>query len=812
MGDLPGKAEVIVVGGGAVGCSIAYHLAHRGCSDVLLLERDRLTSGTTWHAAGLVGQLRGTPNLTRLAQYGTELYENLEAETGQPTGFVKCGSIMLASSEARWAEVRRAHSTATAFGVETELLTPEQVQERWPLIDLDGVWGGLWLPNDGQINPTDLTMALARGARANGAVLREQTPVTRLLHEDGRVVGVATEDGEVRADTVVLAAGMWSRELGHTAGVKLPLHAAEHFYVVTEALSEPPGRLPVLRDPDHAIYVKEDAGKLLVGMFEPTAKPWGMEGIPQDFSFEQLPDDWDHVMPQLEAAAARVPAFMQAGVQTFFNGPESFTPDDRFLLGETPELDGLFVACGFNSIGVQSAGGVGKALADWIVEGHPPMDLGDVDVRRTLAFQDNARYLHDRTRETLGLLYATHWPYRQYDTARNARRSPLHVRLAAEGAVFGEAAGWERPDFFGEKGADTPYDQSFDRPAWFDLHAQEHLAVRNDLGLFDLTSFAKLLVQGPDAQAALDHVCSSRMDVAPGRVVYTLLLNERGGVEADLTVTRLERARYLLVLPATMQRRAMHWLQRHLPRDLRATIADVTAAEAVIGVMGPRARDFLQKTSGADLSNAACPFGHAVEIEVGYAPVRAARISYVGELGWELYVSSEFAAHVLDTLLDQPAPPRPCGFHTLHSMRTESGFRHWGHDMSDEDDPLAAGLGFAVAKDKDFIGRAAVDARRGQPRASRLVSLKLEDPDPLLYHDEPILQDGRVVGRVTSGRYGHEVGAAVGLGWVTRADGQTVDADFLATPGFEIEVAGARVPARLALQPFIDPRRERMRG
>jgi 4-methylaminobutanoate oxidase (formaldehyde-forming) len=378
--------------------------------------------------------------------------------------------------------------------------------------------------------------------------------------------------------------------------------------------------------------------------------------------------------------------------------------------------------------------------------------------------------------------------------------------------VFGEAAGWERPDFFGPSDRDTPYDQSFDRPAWFDLHAEEHLAVRNDLGLFDLTSFAKFLVQGPDAAAALDHLCSSRMHVAPGRVVYTLLLNERGGIEADLTVTRLDAERYLLVLPGTMQRRAMHWLKRHLPRDLRATITDVTAAEAVIGVMGPRARDFLQATSGADLSSAACPFGHAVEIEVGYAPARAARISYVGELGWELYVSSEFAAHVLDTLLDRPEPPRLCGFHTLHSMRTESGFRHWGHDMSDEDDPLAAGLGFAVAKDKDFLGRAAVDALRGQPRASRLVSLKLADPDPLLYHDEPILLDGRVVGRVTSGRYGHEVGAAVGLGWVTNADGKTVDADFLAKPGFEIEVAGTRVPASLALQPFVDPRHERMRG
>jgi len=810
-GSLPEHAQVVIIGGGAVGCSVAYHLAHHGWTDVLLLERDRLTSGTTWHAAGLVGQLRATPNMTRLAQYGTELYGRLEAETGQRTGFLQRGSIMLASSDGRWEEIRRAHSTAKCFGLETHLLPLEAVRERWPLVSTDGVRGGLWLPKDGQINPADLTRALATGARRLGTVVREGTPVRGVTARDGRVAGVETDDGFVAAEYVVNCAGMWGRQVGRMAGVDIPLHAAEHFYVVTETLAEPPGALPVLRDPDNAIYFKEDAGKLLVGMFEPVAKPWGMAGIPDDSSFTQLPADWEHLEPQLEAAMQRVPVFGEAGIQLFFNGPESFTPDDRYLLGETPELPGFFVACGFNSVGVQSAGGAGRVLADWIVRGHPPMDLADVDIRRMLPFHNGSRYLHDRTVESLGLLYGMHWPYRQYDSARGVRRSPLHDRLAALGAAFGEAAGWERPDFFGDPGTKPEYDYSFGRPAWFERHAAEHRAAREDLVIFDQSGFAKFLVQGPDAERALQRLSSNRIDIEPGRAVYTLLLNGRGGIESDVTVTRLDQERFLVVSPATAQRRDYHWLRRHLPRDLRATVTDMTSAETVLGIMEPRSREFLQTLCGTDLANAACPFGYWVEVEIGYARARALRMTYVGELGWELYIPAEFAEGAFEAIMSRPDAPRPAGFLALHSLRTESAYRHWGHDISDEDDPFSAGLGFAVARDTDFIGREAAEALRARPRSRRLVSLKLEDPEPLLYHDEPVYLEDRIVGRTTSGRYGHTVGAAVALAWVEHPDGGPVDGAFLERNVFRVEVAGEPVDARLSLRAFHDPDRKRVK-
>ncbi len=811
--ELPSRAQVIIVGGGIVGCSLAYHLTKLGWRDVVLLERRELTCGTTWHAAGLVGQLRSTHNMTRLAKYTAELYAELERETGQATGFRQRGSIMLARNAERLEELRRSASMARCFGLETRMLDRDAVQDQWPLASLADVAGALLIPSDGQTNPVDTTRALAKGARQGGARIFENTRVEQIMHSDGCVTGVRTGAGDVEAEYIVNCGGMWGHEIGRLCGVNVPLHAAEHFYVVTEAMPELARDLPVLRDPDQALYFKEDAGKLLVGMFEPVAKPWGMDGIPEQFCFDQLPDDWEHLQPQLEAAVARVPSLENTGLQLFFNGPESFTPDDRYLLGESPELRNFFVACGFNSVGIQSAGGAGKVLAEWIARGHPPMDLWDVDVRRMMPFQGNRRYLHDRTVEGLGLLYAMHWPHRQYATARPVRTSPFHERLRRRGACFGETAGWERPNWFAPGQEEPRYEYSWGRQNWFAHSAGEHGAVRERVGLFDQSSFAKFLIQGRHAQRFLDRVAANDVAVAPDRIVYTQLLNERAGIEADVTVTRISETEFLLVAGAAEQTRVLAWLRRHILPDEALWVSDVTSAYAVLGVMGPDSRTFLQQFTPADLSDNAIQFGCSHEIDLGYARVRAARMSYVGELGWELYIPTEFAASVFDLIggdagADQP---RMAGFHALNSLRLESGYRHWGHDITDEDTPLQAGLKFAVALNKPgFIGREALLRQLDRPLTRRLVSIMLCDPEPLLYHDEPIWLNGRIVGRTTSGAYGHSLGAAVALGYVEHSQG--IDRAFVEQNGFEVEVAARRVPAKLSLRPFYDPRRLRVKA
>jgi 4-methylaminobutanoate oxidase (formaldehyde-forming) len=798
-------ARVIVVGGGIVGCSVAYHLTRLGWTDVLLLERKKLTCGTTWHAAGLVGQLRATLNLTKLARYTAELYAGLEAETGQATGFKRTGSVSIASTPARFEELRRGASMAKTFGLDVEVISPAQVRELWPLLDGDDVVGGVYLPGDGQTNPTDTTMALAKGARQAGARILEDVKVTGVNTANGRVTGVRTEQGDIAAEVVVNCAGMWGREMGLMAGVNVPLHACEHFYAITEPVTGMPAGLPVLRDPDSCTYFKEDAGKILFGAFEPRAKPWGMDGIPEDFCFDELPEDIDHFTPILEAAMARVPALQTAGIRRFFNGPESFTPDNRYLLGEAPELRGFFVAAGFNSIGIQSAGGAGKVLAEWIVDGHPPMDLWDVDTRRMQPFQGGASYLRQRAGEALGLLYAMHWPYRQYETVRGLRRSPLHSRLAAHGACFGEVAGWERPNWFAPPGVEPVYEYSYGRQNWFPHAAAEHMAARRNVALFDLTSFAKFLVQGPDSENILLTVCSNDLAIPPGRVVYTPWLNERGGIEADVTVSRLAEDRFLVVAGAATAVRVLDWLRRTMPEAARVSVTDVTSAYAVLAVMGPNSRDLLASVSTADLSKAAFPFAALREIEICTAPVLAQRMSYVGELGWELYVPSEYAGGVFDTLWAAGVDHglRLAGMHTLDSCRLEKGFRHWGHDIGDEDTPLEAGLAFACAFDKTppFIGREALQRQRQDGVKRSLVQFVLDDAGPLLYHNEPIVRDGRIVGRLTSGAYGHALGRAVGMGYI--ADPGGVDAAFVQAGRYQIEIAGERFGASASLRPHL---------
>ena len=808
-------ARVVIVGGGIVGCSVAYHLAALGWRDIVLLERKRLTSGTTWHAAGLIAQLRASKNMTRLARYSQELYSRLEEETGMATGFRHTGSITVALTEARHEEILRQAAMARAFDVDVEEIGPQEVAERYPHLNCDDVVGGVYLPRDGQGDPGNIALALARGAKQKGATIHEGVAVTSVERQGRRVTGVnwQAEDGTQGSTTcemVVNCAGMWAREVGQMAGVNVPLHACEHFYIVTENIPDL-GALPVLRVPDECAYYKEDAGKILLGAFEPNAKPWGMDGIPADFEFDQLPEDVDHFEPILADAVRRMPILAETGIHTFFNGPESFTPDDAYHLGLAPEMDNLWVAAGFNSIGIQSAGGAGMALAQWMDGGERPFDLGDVDIARMQPFQGNRRYLRERVSEALGLLYADHYPYRQKETARGVRRSPFHHQLTEHGAVFGEHAGWERANWFALTGQAPEYAYSWKRQTFFDNVAGELSAVRNGVGAYDLSSFGKLRVEGPDAEAVMNRICGADMSVAAGRIVYTQFLNEHGGIEADVTVTRLSETAYLVVTPAGTRLADETWIRRHLG-EARCVVTDVTAGEAVLAVMGPKARALMHMVSPDDFSNESHPFGNAREIEIGLGLARAHRVSYVGELGWELYVGSDMAAHVFETVCAAGADLglKLCGLHMMDCARLEKGFRHFGHDITCEDHVLEAGLGFAVSKTKaDYIGRRAVEVMRETGPARRLVQFMLKDPELLLYHNEPIIRDGEIVGFLTSGGYGHHLGAAVGLGYVP-CKGET-EAQLLAS-NFSIDVKGTRIPATASLKPLYDRASERMRS
>ena len=812
--ECPDRAQVVIIGGGVIGCSVAYHLAELGWTDVVLVERKSLTSGTTWHAAGLVGQLRATQNLTRMAQYTTDLYANLENLTGQATGFRQNGSLSLATDSERFEELKRGASMASCFGLEVEVITPEEALKLYPIMTTENLVGAVFLPRDGQTNPTDTTQALARGARNKGVKILEKTQATRLEKQSGRVSAVVTDQGRIECDFVVNCAGMWGRQVGEMAGVAVPLHAAEHFYVVTEPIPDLPRDLPVVREPSACNYYKEEAGKLMVGMFEPVAKPWGMEGIPEDFEFGTLPEDVDHIEAQLGYAIDRIPVLGETGIKIFFNGPESFTPDNRYFLGPSPEVSNFFVAAGFNSIGIQSAGGAGKVLAEWIVNGQAPMDLWDVDIRRMMPFQKNKHYLHDRTVEALGLLYAMHWPFRQPESARGVRTSPFHLQLKGQGACFGETAGWERANWFAPSGIDPVYEYSFRKQNWFPYSASEHWAVRERVGVFDMSSFGKFLLQGPDACKVLNRVSANQVDVAPGKVVYTQWLNDQGGIESDLTVTRMSEDQYLVVTAAASQMRDFYWLRESIRADERAYVTDVTAGYGVLSVMGPKSRELLAQMTPADLSNEAFEFGTSQEIEMGYGLVRASRISYVGELGWELYVPSDFALGIFDLLIEkgEAFDLAPAGLHALNSLRIEKAYRHWGHDIGPDDDPLQAGLGFAVDwnKSEGFRGREALARAADSLPSRRMVQFLLQEPDQMLYHEEPIWRDGERVGRTTSGMYGHSLGGCIGLGYVSHESG--VDRAFVSEGNWEVEVAGERIAAKASLSPMYDPRSERVRA
>ena len=818
--SVPTHARVVIIGGGIMGCSTAYHLAKNGWKDVVLLEQGRLSGGTTWHAAGLVGQLRGFQNLTRLIQYSTKLYAGLEAETGLATGWKQCGSISVARTPERMTYLRRSAATANKQGVVCEELTPAQAGEKYPIMRTDDLVGAVWLPGDGKANPADITQALAKGARNNGVRIFEKTRVTAIDTKDGhrgpRVAGVQTTEGPIAAEIVVNCGGQWARQVGRMVGVTVPLYSCEHMYIVTEKMEGVPRDLPVMRDPDGYIYFKEEVGGLLMGGFEPEAKPWNKDVIPDDFEFGMLPDDWEQFQILMDNALIRVPALEKTGIKTFMNGPESFTPDLNYILGEAPQLEGFFVGAGFNSMGIASSGGAGMALAEWIIAGEPTLDLWPVDIRRFANFHGNDAWLRDRVAETLGLHYKMPWPQRENESGRPFRRSPLYDRLKARGAWFGNKMGWDRPNWFAGSGKTPDMQYGWGRGAWFDAVAAEHRATREGVTVVDETSFGKFLVQGRDAEQVLQRLCTNDIAVPIGRTVYTGLLNTRGTYESDLTIARLARDRFMVITGSAQVTRDADWINRNVAEDAHFTLTDVTGAWTVLSVMGPNSRALLQKVSKADFSNEAFPFATIREIGVGYATVLASRRTYMGELGWELYVPVEFAVTVFETLHGAGAEVglRDMGYYAIEGLRIEKAYRAWGRELTPDDTPWQAGLGWAVklGKPGGFIGRDALVDARAKPLARRLVSVVIEDREPLLWGGEALLRDGRPVGDLTSAGYGHTVGASVGLGYVTRADGEAVDATWLESGKFEIDLAGVRLAAKVGLKAPYDPAGARIRG
>ena len=814
---IPAKASAIIIGGGVIGASVAYHLTKLGWKDVLLLERKQFSCGTTWHAAGLVGTMRSNENHAKLAQYSMSILLDIEKETGQSTGFKQVGSLSIAYTEQRFEELKRVASMNNAFGVtKVDIITPTEVKALYPYLETSDLLGASWVDHDGYASPVDVTTAFIKGARKRGALCLEGVKVTGIVVESGIVLGVETDQGDIQADYVVNCAGMWAREVGKMAGVNIPLHAAEHYYAVTEKL-DLPLNLPVMRDYDKCSYYKQDAGSLLVGQFEPNAIPWGQNGIPEDFCFDEIDGHFDEqILPLLEQSMMRVPILKEAGWRKFFCGPESFTPDDQFHIGAAPEVKNFFVAAGLNSIGIQSSGGVGKVLSEWMHHGYAPLDLWGNDIRRMYSFQGTRHYLQNRVSETLGLLYDNHWPYRQMETSRNVRHSPIHERLVAHNACFGEVAGWERPNWFAPQGVEPRYQYSFNRQNWFEYSAAEHRAFRERIALFDQSSFSKYLVQGRDSCAALQRICTADIDVAVNKMVYTHWLNERGGIEADLTVTRLAENCYLIVSAAAVTIKDLDWLAKNIPEELFCTVTDVTNSWAILGVMGPDSRSFLTEVLGVSMENTDFPFGITKPVEIGCAVGRAARVSFVGELGWELYVPADMARHAFDILwaAGEKYGLALAGLHALDSGRIEKKFLHFGHDVTDEDTPLECGYGFVCNFDKNipFIGRDSIlkQKEEGSWKRKRLIQFLLKEPVELLYHHEPIICNGELVGHLTSGNYGHTLGGAVGLGYVYNKTG--VDEDYVNASTFEIEVAGRRIPARASLKAMYDPRALRMRA
>ncbi|PCJ92228.1 MAG: FAD-dependent oxidoreductase [Hyphomicrobiales bacterium] len=816
MSDFPTTAKAVIIGGGIVGCSTAYHLAKLGWTDTVLLERKKLTSGTTFHAAGLVGQLRGSANITQLLGYSVKLYDQLEKETGQATGWKMNGGLRLACTQERWTEVKRQATTAHSFGLDMQLLTPKEALELWPLMRIDDVIGAAYLPTDGQANPSDITQSLAKGARMAGARIFEDTKVISVEMDKGKIKAVHTDQGRIECEVVICCAGQWTRDFAKTVGVNVPLISVEHQFMITEPIEGVTSDMPTLRDPDRLTYYKEEVGGLVMGGYEPNPIPWANDGIPKGFHYSLLDSNFDHFEPMMELSLGRVPALETAGIKQLINGPESFTPDGNFILGEAPELANFYVGAGFNAYGIAAGGGAGMALAEWVHKGEPPYDLWPVDIRRFGRPHFDTDWVRTRTLEAYGKHYTMAWPSEEHDSGRPCRKSPLYNTLKLNGACFGEKLGWERPNWFADLVAgEKPVDQyTFERPNWFDAVAREHKATREAATLFDQTSFAKFVLKGPDAEAALSWIAANDVAKPVGSLIYTQMLNSHGGIECDLTVVRMKEDEYYIVTGTGFATHDFDWISRNIPAGMNAQLVDVTSSYAVLSLMGPEARNILQAITRDDISHESFPFGTMKTIGIGGCPVHALRVTYVGELGWELHFPVEYATTVHQELIMAGSKAyglRHAGYRAIETLRLEKGYRAWGSDIGPDHTPLEAGLGWAVKlkKNIDFMGRDAIIAQKAEGIKKMLVGFTVDDPECILLGRETIYRDGKRVGWLTSGGFGHTIGKPIGYGYVRNADG--VDADYVRAGTYELEVATERVKAEIHLRPLYDPKMERVK-
>jgi len=809
---LPVEAKVVIVGGGVIGTSVAYHLTKLGWKDVVLLEQARLGGGTSWHAAGLVGRLRTSNSMTRINKYTVELCSQLQQETGHSVGWKQVGSLIVAKSEDRMIQLRRTMAMAELFGVEAHLINPKAAQEKWPLLRVDDILGAAWLPHDGKVIPKEVPVALASGAKSRGAQIFENVRVQEITGVNGHVTGVKTDIGSVKAEYVILCGGMWTRELGLSCGVTISLYPVEHHYVVTEPIAGAFDELPVGRDPDLCLYFRGEGDGVMLGAFQESSKPWIVDKVPEKFSFQLLEPDWEKFSLPLANGKHRIPALASCKFAKFVNGPESFTPDNNFIMGEAPEMRHLFVAAGFNSVGIASAGGAGKYLAEWILAGEPTLDLWSVDIRRFGPWANNRTFLRERVTEVLGLHYQMAWPNREFESSRGVRRSPLHALMAQQKACFGSKNGWERPNWFATGGIKPVIEYSFARQNWFDCQALEHRACRQNVALFDQSGFSKYLFKGPEALNVLQRLCGADVDVPIGKAVYTGMFSARGTFESDLTVIRVGQDEFYLVSGTSQTARDLDWIRRNLRSGERAELADITEAHSVIGVMGPNSRALLSRVTDSDLSSQGFPFGTCQVIDIGMATVRAIRITYVGELGWELHIPASQAVLVYQSLMSagRDLDAVNAGHYAINSLRLEKAYRAWGADISPDDTALEAGLGFAIAwkKSAPFLGKEALLDLKQAALKRQLVTFVLQDPSPVLWGSEPIFRNGQAVGYTTSGSYGHTLGAAVGMGYVKCQEGVT--AEFIWEGRYEINVSGTRFPATPHLKPPYDPERKKI--